>query len=86
MTEINENDLEAVLDDIESHRDAIAAEILDGDGWMPAMNRTGGRLTLDMAALEDELTQRDMKLFWLGKVEARSAVVDHISRELLDED
>ena len=85
MTEIDESELQAALESVEAHRETLEAELFYDDGWMPAMYRSGDQLSLAMQTMDEELSDREMKMFRLGRVEARARVTREISDRLLDD-
>lgn len=85
MTEIDESELADVVEGIDTYREMIEGELFYDENWIPAMHRNGDRVELDIEALEEDLTERELVMWRLGRVEARGKVVEKISDELLDD-
>lgn len=81
---IDESDLAVALDNLDDERLQMEGALLHGDQWIPAAHRHGSRLSIDLQTMSPDLTERELQLYRLGKIEAYGEILEELGDELLD--
>ena len=81
---IDEEELREALDRVDKQREMLEGELLTHEKWIPAAHRTDGRLSIDLQTMAEDLTERELALWKLGRVEARGRVLEELGDALLD--
>jgi hypothetical protein len=81
---IDESDLAVALDRLDDERLQMEGGLFHGDQWIPAAHRHGSRLSIDLQTMSPDLTERELQLYRLGKIEAYGEILEELGDELLD--
>jgi len=81
---IEESELREALDSVDIQRVMLEDELLTQEEWIPAMYRNGQSLSLDIETTVEGLTERELVMWKLGRVEERARVLEEISDDLLN--
>lgn len=81
---IDESDLAVALDSLDDERVQMEGALFHGDQWIPAAHRHGSRLSIDLQTMSPDLTERELQLYRLGRIEAYGEILEELGEELLD--
>lgn len=81
---VDESDIAVALDRLDDERLQMEGGLLHGDQWIPAAHRNGRRLSIDLQTMSPDLTERELQLYRLGKIEAYGEILEELGDELLD--
>lgn len=81
---VEEEVIREALDRVDEQREILEGELLTQEEWIPATHRTGARLSIDLQTMAEDLTERELALWKLGRVEARGRVLEELGDALLD--
>ncbi|ELZ49858.1 hypothetical protein C465_01344 [Halorubrum distributum JCM 9100] len=81
---IDEGDLREALDRIDKDRQMLEGDLFHGEQWIPAAHRNEGRLSIDLQTMTPDLTERELQMWRLGRIEGRGEVMMEIGDAFRD--